>query len=78
MAVEMAESFEGFFIEYIPRLRNAYADALEALTVSLAQPPETEQFVTVRTYQLFIPIYDVDDREEEIKEAYSTQVKFKS
>ncbi|ONK81369.1 uncharacterized protein A4U43_C01F28310 [Asparagus officinalis] len=31
MVVEMAESFEGFFIEHIPRLQNTYADALAAL-----------------------------------------------
>ena len=56
VVVEMAESFEGFFIEYIPRLQNTYADALAALAVSLAQPPETEQFITVRTHQLLVLI----------------------
>ncbi|ONK76037.1 uncharacterized protein A4U43_C03F23200 [Asparagus officinalis] len=49
VAIEMAESFEGFFIEYIPRLQNTYADALAALAVSLAQPPEMEQFVTTKS-----------------------------
>ena len=76
MAVEIAESFEGFFIEHIPRLQNTYADALAALAVSLAQPPETEQFVTVRTHQLLVPIYDEDGEEEEVKETHSTQVEF--
>ena len=76
MAVEMAESFEGFFIEHIPRLQNTYADALAALAVSLAQPPGTEQFVTVRTHQLLVPIYDEDDKEEDVQEVNSTQVEF--
>ena len=46
------------------------------MAVSLAQPPEIEQFVTVRTHQLLVPIYDEDDKEEENKETYSTQVEF--
>ena len=79
----MAESFEEFFIEYIPRLQNAYADALAALAVSLAQPPETELLVTVRTHQLCIPIYDMDIEEEDdgninVKEVNSTQIGSKS
>ncbi|XP_020263098.1 uncharacterized protein LOC109839075 [Asparagus officinalis] len=58
-------------------IKNTYADVLAALAVSLAQPPETKQFVMVRTHQLFIPIYDADDREEDIKEVHLTQVEFK-
>ena len=75
----MADSFEEFFIEYIPRLQNAYADALAALAVSLAQPPETELLVTVRMHQLCIPIYNMDIKEEDdrnisAKEVNSTQI----
>ncbi|XP_020254136.1 uncharacterized protein LOC109831211 [Asparagus officinalis] len=72
-AVEIADSFKELFIEYITRLQNAYTYALAILAVSLAQPPKTEQLVTVRTYQLFILDYALD-----IKEVYATGIELKS
>ncbi|XP_020263021.1 uncharacterized protein LOC109838999 [Asparagus officinalis] len=69
-AIEVAKSFEDFFIEYIPCLQNAYAYALAILAVSIAQPPEIEQVVTVRTHQLFIPECTLDT-----DEVHATRIK---
>ncbi|XP_020254032.1 uncharacterized protein LOC109831104 [Asparagus officinalis] len=36
--IMLADSFEGFYIDYVPRLKNTYADALASLAATLALP----------------------------------------
>nr|ABD63081.1 hypothetical protein 17.t00008 [Asparagus officinalis] len=38
VAIALANSFESFYIDYIPRLKNTYADALASLAATLALP----------------------------------------
>ncbi|XP_020263162.1 uncharacterized protein LOC109839144 [Asparagus officinalis] len=46
-AITLADSFEGFYIDHIPRLRNTYADVLASLAATLALPEGTTQQVAV-------------------------------
>ncbi|XP_020266178.1 uncharacterized protein LOC109841636 [Asparagus officinalis] len=46
-AIALAYSFEGFYIDHIPRRKNTYADALASLAATLALPKGTTQQVTV-------------------------------
>ncbi|XP_020245348.1 uncharacterized protein LOC109823478 [Asparagus officinalis] len=46
-AIALADSFEGFYIDHIPRLKNTYADALASLAATLALPESTTQQVIV-------------------------------
>ncbi|XP_020262715.1 uncharacterized protein LOC109838705 [Asparagus officinalis] len=46
-AITLADSFEGFYIDYIPHLKNTYADALASLMATLDLPERTIQQVTV-------------------------------
>ncbi|XP_020254134.1 uncharacterized protein LOC109831208 [Asparagus officinalis] len=43
VAIALADSFEGFYIDHIPRLKNTYADALASLAATLALPESTTQ-----------------------------------
>ncbi|XP_020271744.1 uncharacterized protein LOC109846919 [Asparagus officinalis] len=52
-AIALADSFEGFYIDHVPRLKNPYADALASLAATLAIPEGTTQQVTVTSRQLF-------------------------
>ncbi|XP_020272394.1 uncharacterized protein LOC109847573 [Asparagus officinalis] len=56
-AIVLTNSFEGFYIDYIHRLRNTYADALASLAATLALPEGATQQVTVASRQLFRPKY---------------------
>ncbi|XP_020263320.1 uncharacterized protein LOC109839302 [Asparagus officinalis] len=52
-AIALADSFEGFYIDHVSRLKNTYADALASLVATLALPERTTQQVTVTSRQLF-------------------------
>ncbi|XP_020266133.1 uncharacterized protein LOC109841585 [Asparagus officinalis] len=54
-AYELAQKFEGFFIEYIPRAQNTYVDALASLVTSLALPPKEEMMIFVMGRDLYHP-----------------------
>ncbi|XP_020245171.1 uncharacterized protein LOC109823297 [Asparagus officinalis] len=51
--ITLADSFEGFYIDYVPRLKNTYVDALASLAATLALPEGATQQVTVTNRQLF-------------------------
>ncbi|XP_020271012.1 uncharacterized protein LOC109846200 [Asparagus officinalis] len=42
-AIALADSFEGFYIDHIPRIKNTYADTLASLEATLALPESTTQ-----------------------------------
>ncbi|XP_020249311.1 uncharacterized protein LOC109826702 [Asparagus officinalis] len=52
-AIALAESFEGFYIDYVPHLKNTYADALASFAATLAQPEGATQQITVMSKHLF-------------------------
>ncbi|XP_020245394.1 uncharacterized protein LOC109823524 [Asparagus officinalis] len=53
--LELAQKFKGFFIEYIPRAQNTYADALASLATSLALPPKEGTTIFVMDHDLYHP-----------------------
>ncbi|XP_020245255.1 uncharacterized protein LOC109823389 [Asparagus officinalis] len=52
-ATTLADSFEGFYIGYVLRLKNTYADALASLAATLALPERATQQIMVASRQLF-------------------------
>ncbi|XP_020250069.1 uncharacterized protein LOC109827477 [Asparagus officinalis] len=56
-AIALANSFESFYIDYIPHLKNTYADALTSLAATLALPERATQQITMTNRQLFRPKY---------------------
>ncbi|XP_020259056.1 uncharacterized protein LOC109835489 [Asparagus officinalis] len=52
-AIALAESFEGFYIDYVPRLKNTYANVLASLAATLALPEGATQQITVTSKHLF-------------------------
>ena len=47
--IEMANLFDGFYIEHVSRSQNTKTDALAALATTLALPVDTEYHLTVAT-----------------------------
>ncbi|XP_020272188.1 uncharacterized protein LOC109847370 [Asparagus officinalis] len=56
-AIILANSFKGFYIDYVPHLKNTYAGALASLAATLALPKMITQRITVASKQLFWPKY---------------------
>ena len=54
-AVKLADSFEDFYINHVPRLKNTHTYALAALAATLDKPARTSQRITVLSRQLFRP-----------------------
>jgi ribonuclease HI len=52
-AVQLADTFEGFYIDHVSRSKNTHADELAALAATLGQPAGTNQRITVASRQLF-------------------------
>ena len=51
--IKLAEKFEGFFIDHVPRRQNAHANALASLATSLALPAEMTEKVLVANRDLY-------------------------
>ena len=51
-SIQLATSFEGFYIDYVPRLKNTHTDTLAMLAATLAQPAGTSQSIIVSSRQL--------------------------
>ncbi|XP_020266607.1 uncharacterized protein LOC109842106 [Asparagus officinalis] len=66
-AIALADSFEGFYIDHIPRLKNTYVDALASLAATLALPEGTTQQVTVTRRRLFKLKYALQINAVEVK-----------
>ncbi|XP_020263031.1 uncharacterized protein LOC109839009 [Asparagus officinalis] len=63
--LKQAKKFKGFFIIYIPRAQNAYADALASLVISLALLPGAETMIPVTESELYyskLPIEESSDK----------------
>lgn len=56
-AIKLADSFECFYIDHVPRRKNTHADTLAALAATLAQHSGMSQRITVASRQLFRPKY---------------------
>ncbi|XP_020259947.1 uncharacterized protein LOC109836460 [Asparagus officinalis] len=65
VVLKLAQNFKGFFIGHIPRVRNAYADALPSLATSLALPPKAETKILVAGHDLYHPKFPLGNRSEE-------------
>ncbi|XP_020271941.1 uncharacterized protein LOC109847107 [Asparagus officinalis] len=76
--LEQARKFEGFFIGYIPRAQNTYADALASLATSLALPPGAETIIPVTGRELYYSKLPTGDRSDEAtsEEACATTIEF--
>jgi hypothetical protein len=57
----LAEKFEGFFIDHVPRRQNAHADALASLATSLALPAEMTEKVLVASHDLYCPGFSLEE-----------------
>ena len=53
--ISMAEMFENFYINHIPRQQNAHADALASLAISLALPAGVVEKTLVYNHDLYCP-----------------------
>jgi len=51
--IHPAEMFGNFYIDYVPRKKNAHADALASLAASLALPAGASEKVLVYSYDLY-------------------------
>jgi len=65
--IQLATTFEGFYINHVSRLKNTKANYLAALAATLALPADTSYYLTVATRHLFCPKYDL-----EVSEVHTT------
>jgi len=73
----MAEKFENFYIDHVPRQQNAHADALASLTASLALPAGATERVLVHSRNLYCCKFALGDsrtprRDLQVKELLET------
>jgi len=60
--IQLANTFEFFYISHVSLLQNTNADALAALAAILVLPADTNYYLTVSTCHLFCPKYDLEVR----------------
>ena len=75
--ISMAEKFENFYIDHVPRQQNAYADALASLATSLALPARVIEKILVYSHDLYCPRIIFEDHQKptgdcQAKEALET------
>jgi len=58
--IEMASSFDGFYIGHVARLQNTKADVLAALAATLALPTDATYHLIVAARRLFCPKYALE------------------
>jgi len=71
VVIEMANSFDGFYISHVSRLQNTKADALAALAATITLPIDTIYHLTVPARCLFYPKYAL-----EANEVHATSIGF--
>ena len=59
--VVMAEKFENFYIDHVPRQQNAHADTLTSLATSLALPAGVAERVLVYSCDLYCCKFAFED-----------------
>jgi len=57
----MAEKFENFYIDHVPRQQNAHADALASLAAFFALPAEATEKVLIYSPDLYYPKFALED-----------------
>jgi len=70
-AIQLANTFEGFYISHVSRLQHTKADALAVLVAPLALPTDASYHLMVATRHLFCPKYDL-----EVSEVHKTSTNF--
>ena len=58
--IQLANTFENFYIIHVSRPQNKKVDALAAPAVTMALPADTNYHLTVATRHLFYPKYDLE------------------
>jgi len=71
VSIQLANTFEGFYISHVSPLQNTKVDALAALAATLALPADTRYHLTVATRHLFCPKYGL-----EVSEVHTTSINF--
>jgi len=69
--IQLANTFEGFYISHVSHLQNIKADALVALAATLSLPVDTNYHLTVATRHLFCLKYGL-----EVSEVHITSTNF--
>ena len=59
--IRMAEGFTSFYIDHVPRRKNAHADALASLAASLALPAGVMEKIFVYSHDLYCPRNALED-----------------
>jgi len=70
----MAERFENFYIDYMPRQQNAHADALASLAASLALPAGVVEKILVYSHDLYCPRIAFEDQQKPTGECQGKEV----
>jgi len=75
--ISMAERFENFYIDHVPRQQNAHADALASLAALLALSTRLVEKILIYSHDLFYPRVTFEDRQRltgdyQAKEALET------
>ena len=70
-AIQLANTFDGFYISHVSHLQNTKADALSMLAATLALPADSSYHLTVATHHLFYLKYGL-----EVSEVYTTSTIF--
>ena len=70
-AIQLANTFESFYISHVSHLQNIKADTLVALAATLVLPADTSYHLTVATRHLFCPKYSL-----EVSEVHTTSINF--
>jgi len=59
-AINLADSFNGFYISHVSRLSNTKTDALAALAATLTLPADTAYYLMVTTHHPFCPKFGLE------------------
>ena len=70
--IQLAITFEGFYVNHVSRLQNTKADDIAVLVATLALHADTSYHLTVATCHLFCPKYGL-----EISKVHTTSTNFK-
>ena len=65
--ISMAERFENFYINHVPRQQNTHADALASLAVFLALSAGAAEKVLVYSHDLYCPKFSLEDNQTPIE-----------
>ena len=72
-AIQLATTFEGFYISHVSHLQNTKADALVALAATLALPANPSYHLTMATHHVFCLKYSL-----EVSEVHTTSTNVES